>query len=169
MKKFARWIWSLRPHPIFPVLVFMLVSLIVRENFPFSHFAMYSNPSPRPLKFTYLADGEGEPVPILYHTGLSASRMTKKFNYHRGTLQDEAKKDGKDPDNAAVLAGIKSEAGAEVLQFMREQSLKRRKRELTDPLQLVEMTVTIEGNQLVERTAVVAEIGSMKPEREPGS
>jgi hypothetical protein len=160
MKKFARWIWSLRPHPVFPVLVFMLVSLIVKENFPFSHFAMYSNPTSRPLRFTYLADGEGEPLPILWHTGLSASRMTKKFNYHKGGLEKAARKEGRDDDEPEVRAEIKAEAGAEVLRFMRDQSLTRNKRELTGPLQLVEMKVSIEGDRLVETTELIAEIAA---------
>jgi hypothetical protein len=147
----SRW-WR---HPVVPVLVFCLVSKLAGEFYPLSPFSMYSNPSPVPLRVCYVADGEGEPLPILWHTGVTPASLTKKYGHHRGRIS-EAIKRGKRP--AISDEEIRAEAGQEVLEWVRELSMGRKKRELTDPVQLVEIAVSADENGLKETSRVVAEL-----------
>ena len=142
-------------HPIVPVLAFCLLSLVAGEFYPLSPFSMYSNPSPVPLRFCYVADGEGEPLPILWHTGVSPASLTKKYGHHRGEIAEAIERGDRSPleDDA-----IRAEAGREVLKWLREISRGRPRRELTDPLQLVEIAVSADATGLRETARVVAEL-----------
>ena len=56
----SRWRPWVR-HPTFPLIVLVLLTQIFRDEFPFSHYPMYSKPTSRPLKWQYMADGDGKP------------------------------------------------------------------------------------------------------------
>lgn len=142
-------------HPVIPLFAFCLLSMVTGEFYPFSPFSMYSNPSPVPLRFCYVADGEGEPLPILWHTGISPASLTKKYGHHRGEIAGAI-----DRGERSALSDeeIRAEAGREVLAWLREVSLGRRRRELTDPLRLVEISVSAGDGRLRETERVVAEL-----------
>jgi hypothetical protein len=147
----ARW----HRHPIVPLLAFCLVSLVAGEFYPLSPYSMYSNPSPVPLRVCYLADGAGHPLPVQWHTGVSPASLTKKYGTHRGEI-GEAIARGERP--ALDDDAIRAEAGARVLQWLRDLSMRRRKRELTGPLQLVEIAVSADEDGLRETARVVAKL-----------
>ena len=161
------WFQKLRRHPVFPAFVFIVFASIVKENYPFSHYAMYSNPRNRPLHFAWLADESGDPLPILWHTGLSTSKMSKILNHNRGNLEDAARKKKKDLEDPGVIDEINREAGEIVLRYMRDQSMKRQRRELVAPLKLYESAITVEGKELVERDKLIAELPAAANPGEP--
>lgn len=138
-----------------PVLAFVLVSMVTGEFYPFSPFSMYSNPSPVPLRFCYVTDGEGQPLPLLWHTGVSPASLTKKYGTHRGEIEEAIQR-----GEIAALddAGIRAEAGGIALRWLRELSHKRPKRELTGAVRLVEVSVGTDESGLVETERVVAEL-----------
>ncbi|MCB1091266.1 MAG: hypothetical protein KDL87_07040 [Verrucomicrobiae bacterium] len=138
-----------------PLFVFCLVSMVTGEFYPFSPFSMYSNPSPVPLRFCYVADGEGEPLPILWHTGVSPASLTKKYGHHRGEIEEAI---GRKERPEMTDEEVRAEAGLEVLKWLRNLSMNRAKRELTDPLQLVEISVSTDGHGLTETSRAVAEL-----------
>ena len=123
---------ALRRHAIFPALVFIIASKLIGEFYPISPYSMFSNPDPRPLKYYYLTDGDGKPLPTLWHTGVSPASITKKFNKHRSVLEDEQSMER--PASNEV-------AGAEVLNWLRDLSMQRRRRELVQPLRLMEVRI----------------------------
>lgn len=65
-------------HALFPMLVLVVFSLIVDETYPFSDFPMYSKMAPY-TDYYILQDGEGQPLPVKYCFGLSASAMKKMY------------------------------------------------------------------------------------------
>ena len=152
-----------RRHPIFPVVVFILASMVTGEFYPFSPFSMYSNPSTVPLRFCYVTDGEGEPLPILYHTGVSPASLTKKYRTHRGEWKDEIEAGDREPMEDMAM---RQKSGEIVLKWLRELSHKRPNRELTGPIQLVEIAVGADKKGLVEEEQVVAELPA-EPGHEP--
>ena len=142
---------ALRRHAIFPSLVFILASMVTGEFYPFSPYSMFSNPDPRPLKYYYLSDGEDTPLPTLWHTGVSPASITKKFNKHRSELED----DGMERPESNV------EAGTEVLDWLRELSMRRRRRELIQAIRLVEVRIEKgEDGKLVENSSLMAELSA---------
>ncbi len=130
----------LRAHPIFPVLVFVALSLIIRDNYPFTHYSMYSNPTPRPLSYCFIADGAEDPLPLLYHTGISPSKLTKRFNKEKGRYEDEG----------FTEAEIREKAAADVIRYLRQLNSKRKKRLLPEDFQLVRMQISIDGEGFKE-------------------
>ncbi|MDC0259152.1 hypothetical protein OAK43_02855 [Verrucomicrobiales bacterium] len=162
MGRFKEHFKILRKHPIFPVLAFIVLASIIKENYPFSHFSMYSNPK-KSVRLAYITDEKGEPLPILYHTGLSTSKVSKTLNRERTPLENTAKKAGRDLDASDVIDEINREAGKYVLEAVRALSMKRRKRELTGPIQLIEMTILVRDGQLVEDRKLMAQLPEVTP------
>ncbi len=168
-KKKGRWAWfhTLRCHPIFPVLVFILASKIIGECYPISPFSMYSNPTSRPLRYCYVADGSGEAIPIHFHTSISPSRITKMQRHNRSEVEEArelAMKKG-EVDTPLTDAEIRRQAGLIVLNYLVERSVKKKKEEklLTGKdLQLVEVAISVEDGKLVETPVVVAELPASK-------
>ena len=162
-RKKPGWFRSLSRHPIFVVLVFVLVSKIVGEFYPISPYSMYSNPSTVPLIYCYVADGDGKALPVLWHSGQTPARLTKKQRAERSVLEQEIEKQtGRDKDEFTEQQdrAIRAEAGRAVLNYVIELSEKRsEKRHLEPPLQLVEVAIGLgDEGQLTETPRVVAEL-----------
>ncbi|WP_050031249.1 hypothetical protein [Verrucomicrobium sp. BvORR034] len=155
----TRW-KRLRRHPVFPLLVFVVLAQIVRDNYPFSHYPMYCNPTSRPLPFQYLADRNQQPLPVVWHTGVTPSRVGKKFGYHKSQLIEEdikqAKKENRDP---RPESDFKPEAGHDVLVFLRKQSLLRKPhRHLPEDVLLMEVTLSFADDGFHENHKVVGRL-----------
>lgn len=131
---------ALLRHPVFPLLVYLVLAQLIRENYPFSHYPMYSQPGSDALKFQFVADGEGHPLPISWHTGVTPSQVCKMHG-------DRKRKHSQDEHKAAM----------EVLAFLRTQNSKRKGRQLPDRIQLIETSVGIEGGGFSESNRVLAE------------
>lgn len=169
LNKSGKWAWfsALRRHPVFPILVFILASKLIGEFYPISPFSMYSNPTSRPLRYCYVADGSGKAIPIHFHTSISPSRITKMQRHNRTEVEEAhelAMKRG-EVDTPLTDAEIRRQAGLIVLNYLVERSVKKKKEEklLTGKdLQLVEVAISIEGGQLIESPVVVAELPASK-------
>ena len=157
----------LRRHPIFPILVFILASKLIGELYPISPFSMYSNPTSRPLRYCYVADGTGKAIPIHYHTSTSPSRITKMHRLNRFKIEEEHEalmKQGKE-EVPLSDAEIRRRAGIVVLNYLVDRSVRKNNKDklLTGKdLQLVEVAISIKGGELSERPLVVAELSASK-------
>jgi hypothetical protein len=82
-----RW---LRAWPWFVASI--VLGLIIRENFPFSHWPMYSNFS-RESGYVYIVNGAGQPIAVarLFET---APRLRRQFDRERRTDFTRAKGSG---------------------------------------------------------------------------
>jgi len=138
-------------HPFFPIGLFVLASLALEENYPFSEFAMYSNPTTRPLHYHYLIDENGGELPILTTTRISPAKVSKMFN--KACKRENERKEGK-------LASEKkrnSAAGYNVLEFLYKESMKLgKKRHLPQPIELIEVSVVYGENGFREDKEVIA-------------
>ena len=151
------WFRSLRRHAIFPILVYIVVSMVLKENYPFSHFPMYSKPTARPLSYSYIADGTGrggalgEPVPLLYYTGLTPSALHKSLGHYKGRYEK---------DESLSKEEIASRAGADVLEYVRERNAPRQKwgskRFLPETIQYVRVRISYGDGTFIETPEVIA-------------
>ena len=71
------WWRRLTQLAVFPLLVYLVLTQLIRENYPFSHYPMYSRPNSKALGIQFLADGDGKPLPVVWHTGVSPSKVAK--------------------------------------------------------------------------------------------
>ena len=141
----------LRRHPIFPVLVFIVLAQVIRDNYPFTHYSMYSRPTSEPISYYYIADGNGQPLKLMWHTGLTSSRLAKYVGFKKGKFQK---------DKSLTEPEILSKATAEALAYVRSQNRKRKSRPLPDSMQLVQVTVSVDSGEagFSETKKVVAEV-----------
>ncbi|MEM8955800.1 MAG: hypothetical protein AAGD22_16720 [Verrucomicrobiota bacterium] len=70
--------------PLKVVAVLVVLCLLLRENFPFSHFPMYSSFS-RNSYYVYVADANHEPIPIEEITSIRTSALKKAY---QGKLEE---------------------------------------------------------------------------------
>jgi hypothetical protein len=154
------WFGRLRRHPIFPLLLLLPITQMVRDQYPFSHYPMYSNPSPAPLSFVYLADAEGKPLPVLWHTGVTSSQVAKKFGRENGRLKElEIKLAKKEKRSPRLEPEVRPEAANEVLQFLRQQSQGRAKdRQLNGVISLMFITISAHGDRFDETHQLISKL-----------
>ena len=135
----SRWWMRLLRHPVFPLIVLVLLTQVFRDEFPFSHYPMYSNPTSRPLKWQYMADGDGKPLAHVYHTGISPSQVGKMHGTNKKHFATEG------------------EAAMEVLKYMRNMNAKRPKRPLPERITLIETQIGFGDGHFIETNRVLAE------------
>jgi hypothetical protein len=124
-------------HPVFPFLVYLVLTQLIRDNYPFSHYPMYSKPNSESLAFQYLADGDGKPLQVRWYTGMSPAQLAKRFR------TDMRKNPTEEKAAQALLADI------------RERNLDRPKHALPDHIQLMEDRLSFDDGKLVENKRVI--------------
>lgn len=132
------WWKRLIRSAVFPLLVYVALTQVFRENYPFSHYPMYSKPNSESLCMQFLADGDGKPLPVAWHTGVTPSKVAKLHANRMRNHRDE------------------TAASLDVLNFLREQNADRRGRELPQSITLVETTLAYSGGGIVESNRVLA-------------
>jgi len=151
--KKGRWSWT--RHPFFPVGLFALASLALEENYPFSEFSMYSNPTTRPLHYHYVTDGDGTELPILTHTRLSPSKVSKMFN--RSCRKEDERTEKMPKGERPSRKERHAQAAYLTLEYMHRESMKlSKKRHLPDEIQLVEVSIIYGEDGFTEEKEIVA-------------
>jgi hypothetical protein len=133
------------------LLVMVLLGLILRENYPFSNFPMYSSFSRRTY-FIYLANAAGEPIKTR-DLKLSNSTLKKIFDRHR---REELLRFTNAGEKRVVLA--EQAAGRALLDYLHHLSASRP--EITGRLRGAEIrhvTVIQENNSIVLKTKTIAD------------
>ena len=133
------WWRRLERHPIFPLLILLLLTQAIRDEFPFSHYPMYSMPPSRPLKYQFLADEHNMPLAHVYHTGISPSQVGKRHG------------------NQKKVSANEHEAAMKVLLFLRGENAKRPKRPLPEKIRLIETKLGFGNDTFTETNTVLAE------------
>lgn len=149
-------------HPIFPLVCLIPLTQAVRDEYPVSHYPMYSQPTSRELRFQFVAGADDKPLPITWHTGITPSQVGKQYSRFKAILiKAEEKRTG---ENLNDLTGdletkIKDQAGTKTLAFLRERSLTRtQNRHLSQAIKLYEVTLGFGDGHFTESQKVVAQL-----------
>ena len=79
--------------PLTALALFVTLSLVAKENYPFSHFPMYSSPTAERSYF-FIADDSGTPIPVGVLTGLTSAQVGKTYRKKSRERAAEMKKAG---------------------------------------------------------------------------
>lgn len=145
-----RVVLFLKISPITTLALYTIFSLILKENYPFSNYPMYSNPSPERPYYT-VADGNGQALPIQTKTGITCPKIGKIY---RKKAEELAKKldiravDLK-PDQVQII-------GMEIFAQLRHEAEKL-KQPMPGRLQLVKTYISYENGKVVETPNVIAQ------------
>jgi hypothetical protein len=133
--------------PLTTLVIFVGVSLVLKETYPFSHFPMYS--SPRAARFYYLVtDSGGQPLPIATLTGITPPKIGKmhaRKRHERSSVPDKAGENDAERDY---------EIGREICMMLREQAA-RQGNILPRGIQLVRVEIRYHDGKLEETSDVL--------------
>lgn len=131
--------------------VMVLLGLTLRENYPFSHFPMYSTFSRRTY-FIYLSNSAGEPRRTR-DLGLSSSGLKKIFDRYR---REELLRFANAGDQRVPLA--EEAAGEDLLHYLDGLTASRPARtERLRDAEIRHVTISQENDSLILGTKVIAE------------
>ena len=106
-------------HPLGQFVLFITFLYQVKENYPFTHIPMYSDPEAR-APYYHLADGDGKALGVKTHGGITNPKMRKMFRKRLEILCKEKGYDKNDPPQEAIDA-----IGKEVIAFLRKHAVER--------------------------------------------
>lgn len=139
-----------RTSPVTSLLIFCVLSLVLKENYPFSNFPMYTNPSPESSYFS-ITDGEGNDLPIARLTGVTCPKVGKIFK--KKAAESQKKQRVKPAD---LSAEVTQAIGAEIFQYLRESALALRT-DLPAKLQLRHTRIAYEDGRIRETPQILAQ------------
>jgi len=137
------WYRLLLHTPLTVLAIFVTVSLIVKENFPFSHFPMYSSPTAR-RSYYMITDAEGRPLPITTLTGVTPPKIGKIHRKKSQERESMARKSGEQDS-----AGQEKAIGREICEMLRQQAIKRGQT-LPQGMQLYRVEIRYDDGQIKE-------------------
>lgn len=135
------------------MLLIAAACLLLREEFPFSHFPMYSSFG-RTTYYVYVADGADRPLPTVKTFGVSTPTLKKMY-------ESEVRKEMK--HTAASRQGLAIElrrpAGQRILHRLLNSPRVRRSGN-TPPvgLRLYEVRISLERREFQKRSELIAEL-----------
>ncbi len=106
---------ALRHWKCGPLLVITLAGLILREEFPFSNFPMYSSFTNK-ASYVFLATASGEPLPTVLTAGMLTGNLKKVFDADLQKARRSAGARGKVTDEERRAAGERVLAGVKAWQ-----------------------------------------------------
>jgi hypothetical protein len=137
------WYRLLLHTPLTTLAIFVAVSLIVKENYPFSHFPMYASPT-APRSYYMITDAEGRPLPIATLTGVTLPKIGKMHWKKSQEREAMARKSGE-----ADPAGQEKEIGREICEMLRRQA-SRRGQTLPPSVQLYRVEIQYDDGKIKE-------------------
>jgi hypothetical protein len=138
--------------PISVAIGLTVACLIVKENFPFTHYPMYSNFEDQTY-YVWLANHEDQAIPVQKVTYNRLGRIKKIYNTGLQAVRDEVgAATGEKPRKRDLSSAQRRGPGDTTLRWIYENSRPEAQQILRDaaPLRLYQVDIRIEGNQVIE-------------------
>lgn len=141
--------------PISVAIGMTFTCLVVKENFPFSHYPMYSNFEDETY-YVWLAGHGDQPIPAQDLTYIRLGRIKKIYNSGLQDLRDEiGRATGKKPRKRDLTAAQRRPSGDRTLQWIYANSRPAAQAVMREsaPLRLYQVDVRLDGGRVVESPA----------------
>jgi hypothetical protein len=140
--------------PLAPGIAIAALCLGLKENFPFTHYPMYSDFSDETY-YVWLAGASGDPIASQTLTGLRLGRIKKVYN--KGLLAARAsigRETGETPRKRDLTLEQKHAAAVATLDWIYQSSPEAAQATLREasPLRLYQVDITIRDDRVVEST-----------------
>lgn len=141
-----RWLCS---TPITILALYCAVSLLLEENYPFSHYPMYSNPG-ADRSYYIVADGVGQPIPIADLTGITCPKVGKMY-------RKKAQEAGKllKLNSSSLPPDLQQKVGEEIFAQLRQYARQLNK-EMPAKLILQKIEISYRNGKVTENPEVLA-------------
>lgn len=153
--------WTfIKVSPLTSMAIFTILSLLIKENFPFSNYPMYSNPSPE-RNYSMVTGMDNKPLPIAELTGITCPKVGKIFRTIAAEHKSKAKKEARSEDDvdndSDQLTREQTQAiGMEIFKQLRREATKLKKT-LPPQLRLTRIYISYKDGKIVDRPLVLAE------------
>jgi len=145
--KILRILHILRITPLATLLIYCGLSVGFKENFPFSNFPMYSNPSSERFYFT-LSGPDGKGLPIQTLTGTTDPKIGKILRTKSAVLREQLKVKNLTREQEEGI-------GREMIARFRREAMEHGNT-LPEHLQLNQILIDYRDGQIVETPVVYA-------------
>jgi hypothetical protein len=145
-------VWGPVARQLWLVVVGLALMLVLKENYPFSHFPMYSRNSEKTY-VVHITDGEDKPIVFRQQFGRSVIRVKKIFDKAVARAKKDPDFEGKSREETEQILGI-----ATLRQAVEERIPRVEDPESYDVLRLWKTDLQLEGSEIEERSYLVAEI-----------
>jgi hypothetical protein len=137
------WYRAFLHTPLTALAIFVTLSLIAKENYPFSHFPMYARPGAERSYFV-ITDGGGNAIPVATLTGLTSPQVGKTYRKKSMERRGEAQELGKEEriERDRII-------GREIFDALRQRAAKRGN-DLPEKLQLHVVEIRFVDGQVRE-------------------
>lgn len=144
----AAWYW-LKRTPLVVMVVYCVISLVLEENYPFTHYPMYSNPSAE-RSYYLVSDGDGKPLPVAELTGITCPKIGKMFRTKASEVAAEMKvsKSSLGPEQLQAI-------GSEIFTQLRHYA-KDMHTALPPKLQLSRVDISYDNGRVIETPQLLA-------------
>jgi hypothetical protein len=134
------------------LLVLTALCLVVREEYPFSHFPMYSSFG-KTTYYVHLADGTGKPLATLPTAGMMTATLKKMYD---SELRKEVAR--LQSSRLKLTLEQKRGVGERVLAALNSSLWVQQQRpEFARPLRIYEVNVAYTGGRFEKRSDLIAE------------
>ncbi len=142
--------------PLKTLLGVTAICLVVREEFPFSHFPMYGSFS-NYTYYVYVTGEDGAPLPLNRLTGVRAANLKKIYDSEIKVLRGETKKRTGDWRGTAALSDdARRRLGEKALGWLRQNSKDPAALASAGALTFHHVGLTIEDGKIVRDDDAVA-------------
>ena len=130
------------------MLLFAVLSLVLQENYPLSHYPMYGDPDPV-SQYYHLTDGDGKPLPIDQLTGVRAANLGKilrrRMSDHAKALKVDVKK---------LSQAERDHVARETVQYLRQQA-RHHQHALPEHVRIMFTTIRFHEGRVLEQPEVL--------------
>lgn len=146
--------------PMKTALAIIIICFSVRENFPFSHFPMYSSFSDYSY-YVYIADSKGEPIAIETMTSHKTSELKKIFEKENKKNRKKLEKSGVKIEGFRFMnAEQRGPAGEHMLRWLYDNTKESAMAALSDrrPLRVYYVDLFIKDGEISHDPQLIAEL-----------
>ena len=147
-----RSVEALRLWKCGPLICITLAGLILREEFPFSHFPMYSSFTNK-ASYVYLATASGEPLPTVATAGMLTGNLKKVFETDLQKARKRAGARGKVTDQERRASGERVLAGVKAWQATQTGTAAG-----TPVARLYDVNILLHNHRFEKQTRLLAEV-----------
>lgn len=142
------------------MLLVTAICLVVKEEFPFSHFPMYESFSDYSF-IVYVADRDGEPIPVQAITSQKTSKLKKIFNKEQKLVRKELEAAGVEIDGYQFMTSEQRRpAGERTLEWLYANSKLGGLEQLVEhaPLRLYYIHLRVGDDGFERESELIAEV-----------
>lgn len=136
--------------PVTVLVIYCGISLLLEENYPFSHYPMYSNPG-ADRSYYIVADAAGQPLPIADLTGITCPKVGKMYRKKAEELASRLKL-----SRSSLPPEQRQKVGEEIFAQLRLYAGQLNKT-LPDKLVLQKVDVSLRDGKVTENPEVLAQ------------